>query len=204
MENKGTITKQKIISSAFSLFAAKGYDGATMADIMKDTGLSTGALYHHFKSKESIADTGIRDFADKLDVCFKEILEQDDTALEKLRTVMIRQKEIYGDQEQALMSILASSKISKLKEKMQLAHRGKFVMAMQAIIRQGQEEGTFKSKDSSEVIAHFVFGIDESFYKLPSEVLTNSKELKKYYISGMHLSASAMGIEETFFDEFID
>lgn len=51
---KAAKTKHKIISVAEALFFEKGYASTTMQDLMNITGLSKGALYHHFKSKEDI------------------------------------------------------------------------------------------------------------------------------------------------------
>ena len=53
-EEKSLITKNKIISSAAKLFSERGYDETTLQDIMKLSGLSKGAIYHYFKSKQEI------------------------------------------------------------------------------------------------------------------------------------------------------
>lgn len=49
-------SKKKILEKAFSLFLTKSYDSVSMREIQEDTGLSRGAIYHHFKSKEDIYD----------------------------------------------------------------------------------------------------------------------------------------------------
>ena len=48
------VTIQKILDTAEGLFIAKGYDHASLQDIIRATGLSKGAIYHHFASKEDI------------------------------------------------------------------------------------------------------------------------------------------------------
>ena len=53
-EEKSTLSKEKILNAAGEVFAQKGFDAATMQDIMEKCGLSKGAIYHHFKSKEEI------------------------------------------------------------------------------------------------------------------------------------------------------
>lgn len=53
-EEKSLLAKNKILTAASEVFAQKGYDAATMQDIMEKCGLSKGAIYHHFKSKEEI------------------------------------------------------------------------------------------------------------------------------------------------------
>ena len=47
-------TVQKILDTAERLFIEKGYDRASLQDIIQETGLSKGAIYHHFSSKEDI------------------------------------------------------------------------------------------------------------------------------------------------------
>jgi AcrR family transcriptional regulator len=46
--------KAKIIKAARSVFAKKGYHDATMDDIATEVGVSKGALYSYFESKESL------------------------------------------------------------------------------------------------------------------------------------------------------
>lgn len=50
-------TIQRILDSAGRLFLEKGYEGTSLQDIIRDTGLSKGAIYHHFASKEEILET---------------------------------------------------------------------------------------------------------------------------------------------------
>ena len=47
-------TVRKILDTAERLFIEKGYDRASLQDIIRETGLSKGAIYHHFTSKEDI------------------------------------------------------------------------------------------------------------------------------------------------------
>lgn len=53
-EEKSLLAKNNILNAASEVFAQKGYDAATMQDITEKCGLSKGAIYHHFKSKEEI------------------------------------------------------------------------------------------------------------------------------------------------------
>lgn len=51
---KAKETKSKIIEYSTKLFLDKGFKGVTLSDILKETGLSKGAFYHHFSSKEEL------------------------------------------------------------------------------------------------------------------------------------------------------
>ncbi|RLQ95439.1 TetR/AcrR family transcriptional regulator [Falsibacillus albus] len=46
--------KKKIMETAFLCFAEKGFQVATMDDIVKNSGMSKGAIYNYFKSKDDI------------------------------------------------------------------------------------------------------------------------------------------------------
>ena len=47
-------TKQRILAIAGELFARQGYTGTTIADIARELGTTTAALYYHFPSKAAI------------------------------------------------------------------------------------------------------------------------------------------------------
>ena len=49
------VTEERILEAAQRLFLEKGYDNTTIQDIVDQLGgLTNGAVYHHFKSKEEI------------------------------------------------------------------------------------------------------------------------------------------------------
>ena len=50
-------TVQKILDASLKLFLEKGYEETTVLDIISEMGgLTRGAFYHHFKSKEEVFD----------------------------------------------------------------------------------------------------------------------------------------------------
>jgi AcrR family transcriptional regulator len=46
--------RQQILSGARASFARYGYEGATVRILEQETGLSRGAIFHHFRDKESL------------------------------------------------------------------------------------------------------------------------------------------------------
>jgi AcrR family transcriptional regulator len=59
-------TRQRIIHSAQTLFAARGFDGVSLRDIAEHSGVTHGLIRHHFGSKEDIwraaVDTTFQEF----------------------------------------------------------------------------------------------------------------------------------------------
>ncbi len=46
--------RQELLDAAASMFAEKGFDGASMAQIASSCGVSKALLYHYYKSKEEL------------------------------------------------------------------------------------------------------------------------------------------------------
>jgi TetR/AcrR family transcriptional regulator, transcriptional repressor for nem operon len=63
--SKGEQTRQEIIRKAAPIFNQSGYEGATLSDLMRATGLEKGGIYRHFDSKQQLAGEAF-DYAWKL------------------------------------------------------------------------------------------------------------------------------------------
>jgi TetR/AcrR family transcriptional repressor of nem operon len=53
--SKGDETRQRIVAQAATLFNQRGFEGGSMSELMKATGLEKGGIYRHFSSKEELA-----------------------------------------------------------------------------------------------------------------------------------------------------
>jgi TetR/AcrR family transcriptional repressor of nem operon len=47
--------KEKLIDAAFALIRAQGYSSTTVDDLCEKAGVTKGAFFHHFESKEALA-----------------------------------------------------------------------------------------------------------------------------------------------------
>ena len=55
-------TRRRIIEAAVDLFSELGYGETGLADVLQRAGVSKGAFYYHFDSKESVAVAIIEDY----------------------------------------------------------------------------------------------------------------------------------------------
>jgi AcrR family transcriptional regulator len=53
---RGTATRQRLIAAARELFGAQGYEATSIESILDASGVTRGALYHHFASKSDLFD----------------------------------------------------------------------------------------------------------------------------------------------------
>lgn len=60
-EIKSNLTKQLIVDKAFALFYKYGFNAVSVDRVMKETKLTKGAFYHHFKDKKELGLAVISD-----------------------------------------------------------------------------------------------------------------------------------------------
>ena len=76
--------KIKILDSATQVFAEKGFQYATMAEIAEKAGISTGLTYSYFKNKLDVLLSIILDFLQRINLQNKAALESSPAPLEKI------------------------------------------------------------------------------------------------------------------------
>jgi AcrR family transcriptional regulator len=54
MQKRSETTRTHLFDSALKQFAARGYDATSVDDICRGAGVSKGAFYHHFESKQAL------------------------------------------------------------------------------------------------------------------------------------------------------
>ena len=60
-------TRGEIQRAALSRFTSQGYDKTSLREIAEDLGVTKAAVYYHFRTKEDILESLVRDVADSLD-----------------------------------------------------------------------------------------------------------------------------------------
>src|SRR5437773_6126033 len=59
--DRGEQTRRHILEAAARAFAERGYAGASLNDVIKDSGVTKGGFYFHFPSKEALALAVLQD-----------------------------------------------------------------------------------------------------------------------------------------------
>jgi TetR/AcrR family transcriptional repressor of nem operon len=90
---KAEKTRQHIIESSAALFNCKGFAGTSMSDLEQTTGLTKGALYGNFSSKEEIAGEAFKYAMKKVRSAVREKLKRADTYKGQLLSLL----DFYGE-----------------------------------------------------------------------------------------------------------
>jgi AcrR family transcriptional regulator len=106
-------TRQKILDAAIDVFGEVGYAAAVWGTIIERTGMTKGALYHHFDSKESLASNIIEAGSDRLLSAFRNVCGSSSPGLENL---------LHGSF--TIVEVLSSDKMARAAERLASALSG--------------------------------------------------------------------------------
>lgn len=84
LQARAEATRRRIIDSAVELFAELGYGETGLADVLQHAGVSKGAFYYHFDSKEAVATAIIGEFDARARAAVDAEFDADSPALEGL------------------------------------------------------------------------------------------------------------------------
>lgn len=84
LQARAEATRQRILDSAVDLFAESGYGETGLADILQRAGVSKGAFYYHFDSKESVAVAIIEDYCRRNRAAVEETIDDAAPLLETI------------------------------------------------------------------------------------------------------------------------
>ncbi len=84
-DERSLLTRNRILKKSMGLFVLKGYHNTTVRDIAKELSVSTGAIYHHFNSKEEIAISLFDNTVLLLNNLFNNIIKSNKTTENKIK-----------------------------------------------------------------------------------------------------------------------
>src|SRR6516165_7246714 len=81
---RSEVTRQKILDAAMDVFSEVGYAAAGLGEVIERAGMTKGALYHHFDSKEALATAIIEQGTNLTRDAFRHVCELPSPALENM------------------------------------------------------------------------------------------------------------------------
>jgi len=75
MQQRSEETRAHILQSSLGLFSKSGYDGTGVAEICRAAGVSKGAFYHHFPSKQAVFQALLEDWLTHLNQSMTNLLD---------------------------------------------------------------------------------------------------------------------------------
>lgn len=166
-QQRGEETRSHILDVAGELFARRGYDATSVADICDGAGVTKGAFYHHFESKQAVF-LELRDrWLTPLDTQLALTRAEGETVPEVLQRVSDMVQAIFaaaGDdqRQQVFLELLSAARHDETILPALLAPTRKYRELFSSLIGAGIKEGTLRKVDrelAAQVLVSFGLGL---------------------------------------------
>ncbi|WP_405852747.1 TetR/AcrR family transcriptional regulator [Streptomyces sp. NBC_00090] len=155
----GTPVPQRLLAAATRLFAEQGYDRTSVQEIVEAAGVTKGALYHYFGSKEDLLQEVysrvLRLQQERLDG----YADADAPVEERLRAaaadVVVTTIENLDD---AAIFFRSMHHLSPEKNKQVRSERRRYHERFRALVEEGQRSGVFSSATPADLVVDYHFG----------------------------------------------
>lgn len=154
---RSELTRRKILDAAIDVFSEVGYAAAGWGTIIERTGMTKGALYHHFDSKEALASDIIDEGGEVVLRAFRNVCGSASPALENM---------IHGTF--AVANVLSTDKTARAAEQLVAALSGfndavarccaGWVAAMAEQASEGVAQGDLREDVDPESLAQTIVG----------------------------------------------
>ena len=153
-------TLDDIVSAAAKVFRTKGYHAATVRDIAEEVGILKGSLYHHFDSKEELLYLVVKEPIAQMYRAIAEIAAADLAATEKLRRAISAHLEAFDRHYPHLFVYLREREAVKRRFREMIGFSPKeYYRCWQQILREGVENGEFRSDFDIQVTSYGLLGM---------------------------------------------
>lgn len=171
------VTVGKILEVSKRLFLEKGYDNTKIQDIADELGMTKGAIYHHFESKEEIMNKlGETMFIHNNP--FEIVKKRNDlNGLEKMK-LAIKLNQSNEQMVELTNQALPLLENPQILAKMFESNYQNLLPYWLELIQEGQEDGSIKTEQPKELAELFIL---TDLWMIPSLFPGNADDIKNRY-----------------------
>lgn len=159
-------TRQAILDSALALFESQGFHAASVQAVADHAGVTKGAFYHHFESKEELVQIIHDEFVDYQLEKIQEILETvegPEAQLRALITMSVKSVVEYRSHVAVYFQerrYLVGERFEAVKRK-----REEVTKASEGIVQRGIDQGVFRANVDAKIVTFGVVGMSAWTYQ---------------------------------------
>ncbi|MFJ6572902.1 TetR/AcrR family transcriptional regulator [Streptomyces sp. NPDC091292] len=165
-DGDGVPVPQRLLAAATRLFAGQGYDRTSVQEIVEAAGVTKGALYHYFGSKEDLLQEiyarMLRLQQDRLDGFADAEAPVERRLRDAAADVVVTTIENLDD---AAIFQRSMHQLSPEKNKQVRAERRRYHERFRALVEEGQAAGVFSTATPADLVVDYHFG---SVHHLPT------------------------------------
>ncbi|RQD71822.1 MAG: TetR/AcrR family transcriptional regulator [Tindallia sp. MSAO_Bac2] len=171
--------KKEFMETALKLFNEKGYEKTTINDIIKAMGVSKGAFYHYFASKEDVIEQISDNYAQRVLGMTSQLADRKDMkAVEKINQLFQTiqgYKRSSSQKRSQIKQIFQDEQNLKLERKILNKLRKQMAVSLEKMIQQGVENKEFRQvnpREMTEFLQYTIQGLNGSCENLYYEYMT--------------------------------
>lgn len=153
MQVRSEETRTRILQSALKLFSETGFDATGVAGICGAAGVSKGAFYHHFESKQSVFLHLLEEWLQQLDADLQAALGEATTVVDGLLGMAARTRGVFSAADGRLSILLefwSQARKDPVVWERTIAPFRRYREAFADIIRRGIGEGSLAPIDADK------------------------------------------------------
>ena len=189
--------RTEVVDTAARVFAARGFHGTTIEDLVEATGLQRGGLYHYMDGKLDLLIAIHQRFIDPLLANAREVAERDEPAdvqLRELARVLMRDIADYHDQVTVFLHEWRAIESDPAWRDIRRA-RQEFEQIVARVLERGRDDGLFGFEDSRLTLLGFLGMINYSYQWFDPKGRvspdTIADRFADIFLSGIQVSASS-------------
>jgi AcrR family transcriptional regulator len=151
--------QERLLAASLRLFAQQGFEGTSVQEIVAAAGVTKGAMYHYFSSKDDLLYEiyhrllGVQ--TERLDA----IADGPGTAEQRVRAAAADVVEsTLTSIDEAIVSIRSIHMLPQPQRGQVRAERRRYHERFRAMVEEGQRAGAFRGDVPADVVVHFFFG----------------------------------------------
>jgi TetR/AcrR family transcriptional regulator, cholesterol catabolism regulator len=188
--------RTEVVDTAARVFAARGYHGTSIEDLVEATGLQRGGLYHYMDGKLDLLIAIHQRFIDPLLANARKVAEGDEPAdvqLRELARVLMRDIADYHDQVTVFLHEWRAIESDPAWKHIRKA-RQEFEQIVAGVLERGRAEGQFQFEDPRLTLLGFLGMINYSYQWLdprgPASPTAIADHFTDIFLSGIQAPRS--------------
>jgi len=161
----GRTVPERLVEEALRLFAEKGFEGTSVQDVVAAAGVTKGAMYHYFSSKDDllaeIYARVLREQLDRLQAFASSAAPVEERVHGAAADVVVTTIENLDSTTVFFRSL---HQLSPAKQREVRAERRRYHDLFRAMVLEGQKSGVFRDDVSADLVIDYYFG---SVHHLP-------------------------------------
>lgn len=163
-EKRAAETVSEILKAAEELFGKEGYESTTVNDIVRKCGMTKGAFYYYFKTKDEVLDRLFTDHYNAIYETATPVIKNTDLSWEEKLKEIISLSRGIGLSKKSFVSEYINIRHNNsdlfMKERLKKCDIENYKKIIAEVLEQGKASGDCDFTASGEVMSVFIYHID--------------------------------------------